>query len=76
MLLNNIVVLVAVGLQSFAVHPAMFILGRFVVGINSGQPINVPVLLLKHMGMRLLTMFTHLLTLTLTPTHMMYHSMT
>jgi hypothetical protein len=36
MLLNNIVVLVAVGLQSFAVHPAMFILGRFVVGINSG----------------------------------------
>ena len=38
MLLNNIVVLVAVGLQSFAVHPAMFILGRFVVGINSGLP--------------------------------------
>ena len=37
MLLNNIVVLVAVGLQSFAVHPAMFILGRFVVGINSGN---------------------------------------
>ena len=38
MLLNNIVVLVAVGLQSFAVHPAMFILGRFVIGINSGSP--------------------------------------
>lgn len=37
MLLNNIVVLVAIGLQSFAVHPVMFILGRFVVGINSGQ---------------------------------------
>ena len=37
MLLNNIVVLVAIGLQSFAVHPVMFILGRFVIGINSGQ---------------------------------------
>ena len=37
MLLNNVVVLVAIGLQSLAVHPVMFIIGRFIVGINSGQ---------------------------------------
>ena len=37
MLLNNIVVIVAVCLQSLAVHPVMFIVGRFIVGINSGQ---------------------------------------
>ena len=37
MLLNNIVVIVAVCLQSLAVHPVMFIFGRFIVGINSGN---------------------------------------
>ena len=36
MLLNNLVITVAVILQSFAVHPAMFIIGRFICGINSG----------------------------------------
>ena len=36
MLLNNLVISLAVILQSFAVHPAMFIIGRFVCGINSG----------------------------------------
>ena len=39
MLLNNVVVFVAVGLQSFAVHPFMFILGRFIVGINAGNTV-------------------------------------
>ena len=37
MLLNNLVITLAVILQSFAVHPAMFIIGRFVCGINSGR---------------------------------------
>ena len=37
MLLNNLVIVVAVGLQSLAVHPIMFIVGRFVSGINSGN---------------------------------------
>ena len=37
MLLNNIVIVVAVGLQSLAVHPIMFIVGRFISGINSGN---------------------------------------
>ena len=37
MLLNNLVITLAVILQSFAVHPAMFIIGRFVSGINSGR---------------------------------------
>ena len=37
MLLNNIVIVVAVGLQSLAVHPLMFIVGRFVSGVNSGN---------------------------------------
>lgn len=36
MLLNNIVIVVAVGMQSLAVHPIMFIVGRFISGINSG----------------------------------------
>ena len=37
LLLNNVLVgAVAVILQCFAVHPAMFIIGRFVVGINAG----------------------------------------
>ena len=37
LLLNNVFVGVAVVLQCFAVNPAMFILGRFVVGINAGK---------------------------------------
>ena len=37
MLLNNIVIVVAVVLQSVAIHPVMFIIGRFVSGINSGD---------------------------------------
>ncbi|XP_064401710.1 solute carrier family 2, facilitated glucose transporter member 3-like [Halichondria panicea] len=36
LLLNNILLVVAVLLQSFAIHPFMFIAGRIVVGINSG----------------------------------------
>ena len=36
LLFNNIIVLVGIALQSFAVHPAMFIVGRFVIGVNSG----------------------------------------
>ena len=41
MLLNNLVIGLAVILQSFAVHPAMFIIGRFICGINSGTYIGV-----------------------------------
>ena len=40
MLLNNIVILVGVVLESVAVHPIMFILGRFIVGINSGNTVS------------------------------------
>ncbi|CAI8001656.1 Solute carrier family 2, facilitated glucose transporter member 1 [Geodia barretti] len=36
LLVNNLLVLIGAGLQSLAVHPGMFIAGRFVVGINSG----------------------------------------
>ena len=38
LLLNNVMVWVGVGLQSLAVHPAMFIAGRFtcIMGVNSG----------------------------------------
>lgn len=36
MLLNNIIAIVGIGLESFAVHPYMLISGRFVIGINSG----------------------------------------
>lgn len=35
-LLNNVVIWVGVALESFAIHPIMFIVGRFVVGLNSG----------------------------------------
>ena len=37
MLLNNAVIVVGVALESLAVHPVMFIFGRFFVGINSGN---------------------------------------
>ena len=37
LLLNNIIIFIGVGLESLAVHPAMFIVGRFIVGINSGK---------------------------------------
>ena len=37
LLLNNVVQLVGVALQSFAIHPFMFIAGRLVVGVNSGE---------------------------------------
>ena len=40
MLLNNAVIVVAVGLQSLAVHPVMLIVGRFISGINSGTCIQ------------------------------------
>lgn len=36
MLLNNIVIMIGVALVSFAIHPFMFIAGRFVVGLNAG----------------------------------------
>ena len=36
LLLNNVVIWLGVGLESLAVNPIMFIVGRFVVGINSG----------------------------------------
>lgn len=36
LLLNNVLVVVGVVFQSFAVHPIMFIIGRFIVGINAG----------------------------------------
>lgn len=37
MLFNNVVIFVGVAFQSLAVHPAMFILGRFIVGIGAGK---------------------------------------
>ena len=37
LLLNNVIAVVGVGLQSLAVHPAMFITGRFVIGICAGK---------------------------------------
>lgn len=36
LLLSNVVIWVGAGLESLAVHPIMFIVGRFVVGLNSG----------------------------------------
>ena len=36
LLLSNIVIWVGAGLESLAIHPVMFIVGRFVVGLNSG----------------------------------------
>ena len=37
MLLNNVVIVIGVCLESLAVHPFMFIAGRFVVGVNAGM---------------------------------------
>ena len=37
LLLNNIVIFIGVGLESLAVHPAMFIVGRFIVGVGAGK---------------------------------------
>ena len=37
LLLSNVVIWVGVGLESLAIHPVMFIMGRFVVGLNSGR---------------------------------------
>ena len=37
LLVNNAVIVVGVCLQAFAVHPVMLIIGRLVVGINSGE---------------------------------------
>ena len=36
MMCNNVVAVIAVGLQSLAVHPVMFISGRLVIGLNAG----------------------------------------
>lgn len=36
LLLSNVVIWVGAGLESLSVHPIMFIVGRFVVGLNSG----------------------------------------
>ena len=35
--LNNILVFLGVGLESLAVNPAMFIVGRSVAGVNAGK---------------------------------------
>ena len=37
LLLSNVVIWVGAGLESLAIHPVMFIMGRFVVGLNSGR---------------------------------------
>ncbi len=41
MMCNNAVAVIAVGLQSLAVHPVMFIGGRLVIGMNAGLKIHV-----------------------------------
>ena len=40
MIFNNLLVAVGVALQAGAVQPIMFILGRFVLGINAGMFVN------------------------------------
>ena len=37
LLLSNVMIWVGAGLESLAIHPVMFIMGRFVVGLNSGR---------------------------------------
>ena len=36
-LLSNVLVFIGVGLESLAVHPAMFIMGRFIIGVQAGK---------------------------------------
>jgi len=36
-LLTNVLTFLGVGLESLAVHPAMFIVGRFIVGVQAGK---------------------------------------
>ena len=35
--MTNVLVLVGVGLESLAVHPTMFIAGRFIIGVQAGK---------------------------------------
>ena len=44
LLLSNVMIWVGAGLESLAIHPVMFIMGRFVVGLNSGRCGTVGVL--------------------------------
>ena len=37
LILNNVIIFLGVGLESLAVHPAMFIMGRFIVGVGAGK---------------------------------------
>ena len=36
-LLTNVLAFLGVGLESLAVHPAMFIMGRFIIGVQTGK---------------------------------------
>ena len=36
-LLTNVTAFIGVGLESLAVHPTMFIAGRFIVGVHAGK---------------------------------------